>query len=74
MLACPTSRVLPSAATAGWKVNVEIKDAAGASIFKGEIFNGVEVRTYNVQALPAGTYTFICTVHPNMIGTLKVGG
>jgi mono/diheme cytochrome c family protein/plastocyanin len=59
---------------AGIPHNVEIKDAAGASIFKGEIFNGVEVRTYNVQALPAGTYTFICTVHPNMIGTLKVGG
>ena len=22
----------------------------------------------------AGTYQFICTVHPNMVGTLTVGG
>ena len=59
---------------AGIPHNVEIKDASGASIFKGEIFNGVEVRDYQVQALAAGTYQFICTVHPNMIGTLTVGG
>ncbi|MDH4143065.1 MAG: cytochrome c oxidase subunit II [Gemmatimonadota bacterium] len=52
--------------------NVEIKDAGGASVFKGEIFNGVETRTYDVPALPAGTYTFTCTVHPNMTGTLTV--
>ena len=36
----------------------------------GEIFNGVETRTYDVPALPAGTYGFVCTVHPNMTGTL----
>jgi plastocyanin len=28
--------------------------------------------TYDVPALPAGTYTFICIVHPNMTGTLTV--
>jgi cytochrome c oxidase subunit II len=55
---------------AGIPHNVEIKDASGASVFLGEIFNGVETRTYDVPALPAGTYTFICTVHPNMTGTL----
>ena len=59
---------------AGTPHNVEIKDAAGASIFKGEIFNGVAVKDYAVPALATGTYQFICTVHPNMIGTLKVGG
>ncbi len=37
---------------------------------QGEIFNGVETRTYDVPALPAGTYGFVCTVHPNMTGTL----
>lgn len=49
--------------------NVELKDAAGASLFQGEIFNGVETRVYDVPAIPAGTYTFLCTVHPTMTGT-----
>jgi plastocyanin len=50
--------------------NVEIKDAAGASLFRGEVFNGVDSRTYDAPPLPAGTYQFVCTVHPNMVGTL----
>jgi len=25
-----------------------------------------------VPALPAGTYAFVCSVHPNMTGTLTV--
>lgn len=52
--------------------NVEIRDSNGQSLYKGEIFNGVDTRTYEVPALPAGTYQFICTVHPNMVGTLTV--
>ena len=59
---------------AGIPHNVEIKDASGASVFKGEIFNGLAARDYQVGALAAGTYQFVCTVHPNMIGTLTVGG
>jgi plastocyanin len=59
---------------AGTPHNVEIKDASGQSVFKGEIFNGVAVKDYAVPALAAGTYQFVCTVHPNMVGTLKVGG
>ena len=55
---------------AGIPHNVEIKDAAGTTVFKGEIFPGVEKRTYDVPALTAGAYTFHCTVHPNMTGTL----
>jgi plastocyanin len=58
---------------AGIPHNVEIKQN-GQSVWFGEIFNGVETRTYDVPALPAGTYDFICTVHPNMAGTLTVGG
>jgi mono/diheme cytochrome c family protein/plastocyanin len=54
--------------------NIEIKDSSGTTVFKGDIFSGVETRTYKVQALPAGTYSFVCTVHPNMTGTLTVGG
>jgi plastocyanin len=56
---------------AGVPHNVAIKDAMGMDVFTGEIFNGVETRTYQVPALPKGDYTFYCTVHPNMTGTLS---
>jgi plastocyanin len=52
--------------------NVAIKDAAGAEVFNGEIFNGVETRTYDAPPLAAGAYQFACLVHPNMTGTLTV--
>lgn len=52
--------------------DVAIKDGGGAVVFGGEIFNGVDKRDYAVPALAAGTYTFVCTVHPNMTGTLTV--
>ena len=50
--------------------NVEIKDASGGSKFKGDIFPGVAAKDYQVPALAAGSYTFVCDVHPNMTGTL----
>jgi plastocyanin len=49
--------------------NIELKDASGAVVFKGDIFNGVDTKLYQVPALPAGDYTFSCVVHPNMTGT-----
>ena len=52
---------------AGIPHNVEIRDSAGTSLFKGEVFNGVETRTYDAPANPAGAYQWICTVHPNMV-------
>jgi plastocyanin len=51
--------------------NIAIKDAGGTTQFKGEIITGAKA-TYNVPALPAGTYAFWCEVHPNMTGTLTV--
>jgi hypothetical protein len=54
---------------AGVPHNIALSDASGAEVWKGEIFNGVETRVYDVPALPAGQYTFICSVHPNMTGT-----
>ena len=50
--------------------NVQVKDASGQSVFKGEVFPGVAAKDYQVNALPAGTYSFVCDVHPNMMGTL----
>ncbi len=57
---------------AGIPHNVAVhKDSpTGAEVWKGEIFSGVATKTYDVPALPAGTYGFICSVHPNMTGTL----
>jgi plastocyanin len=52
--------------------NVEIRDASGASLFKGQIVTGLAKASYQVPALAAGSYTFVCDVHPNMTGTLAV--
>jgi mono/diheme cytochrome c family protein/plastocyanin len=57
---------------AGTPHNVAIHDPSGAEVFKGEIFNGVATKDYQVPALAAGTYPFVCTVHPNMTGTMTV--
>ena len=54
--------------------NVDVKDSSGASKFKGDIVTGPKEVDYQVPALPAGDYTFVCDVHANMTGTLKVGG
>lgn len=58
---------------AGIPHNVAIHEESGSGpeIYQGEIFNGVDERTYDVPALTAGkTYVYVCTVHPNMIGTI----
>jgi hypothetical protein len=52
--------------------NVEIKDGSGASKFKGPLDNGPAVTVYSVESLPAGQYAFVCSVHPNMTGTLTL--
>jgi cytochrome c oxidase subunit II len=52
--------------------NVEIKDSTGASAFRGSLVTGPADTGYAIPALKAGTYTFACTVHPAMTGTLTV--
>jgi plastocyanin len=47
-----------------------MRPANGEEVFQGEIFNGVETQTYDVPALDAGAYAFVCTVHPTMVGTM----
>jgi plastocyanin len=52
--------------------NVAIYDGSDP-LFKGQIFGGPKTVTYDVPALPAGTYTFVCDVHPTqMKGTFTV--
>lgn len=52
--------------------NVAIYDSAERNVeyYLGEIFNGPDTRVYEVPALAAGTYFFVCSVHPPMTGTL----
>jgi plastocyanin len=59
---------------AGTPHNVAIhKDnPAGAEVFKGDIVTGPTIEVYDVPVLDAGTYAFVCSVHPNMTGTLTV--
>jgi mono/diheme cytochrome c family protein/plastocyanin len=54
--------------------NVEIKDSGGQSLFKGQVLTDPGETTYTIPSLAAGTYTYICSVHPipAMTGTLTV--
>ena len=53
-------------------VAIHLGSPTGTEVFKGAIFPGVATQTYDVPALDAGTYGFVCTVHPTMTGTLTV--
>lgn len=57
---------------AGTPHNVAIHEGStsGPALFTGDIFPGVDVKVYEVPAIPPGTHGFICTVHPNMTGTI----
>jgi plastocyanin len=48
-------------------------NVAIGTLFSGEVFSGPGDRTYDVPALAAGQYKFICVVHPTvMFGTASV--
>lgn len=53
--------------------NVVIKNSMNADVFTGEIVTGPVKTQYQVPALTAGDYVFVCAVHPNMTGNLHVG-
>jgi plastocyanin len=48
--------------------DVAIYPDEGEPLFQGEIFAGVQTKTYDVPAIEAGTYRFQCDVHPDMNG------
>ena len=52
--------------------NLEIKDASGTSVYQGEINTGPFDSQETMGKLAPGTYTYTCTVHPNMQGKLSV--
>ena len=49
-----------------------IKDGSGAEKFRGDLVTGPKEVDYQVPALAAGSYPFVCSVHPNMTGTLTI--
>ncbi len=59
---------------AGVPHNVEILDPANTDqpLFLGETITGVATIDYQLPPLPPGTYPFLCTIHPPMIGTVLV--
>jgi mono/diheme cytochrome c family protein/plastocyanin len=59
---------------AGTFHNVQLRKSDGTVIADPPTIDGGQETTYAYDPLPAGTYTFICKVHPipNMTGTLTV--
>src|SRR3954451_4341423 len=56
---------------AGVPHNVQIDSSdKSQTLFNGDVVTGVTSATYNVPALPPGTYYFLCEVHPSMNGTV----
>ena len=60
---------------AGVDHNVEIlaDPAKTEVVYDGEVFAGPDTRLYEIAPLAAGTYPYICKVHPvTMVGDLIV--
>ena len=53
--------------------DVDLHDASGAVVFDGEPILGVKATVYDVDALPAGSYTYVCSLHPSLMsGTATI--
>ena len=53
--------------------NVAIYPSSGGDpVFRGETLTGIQTETYLLGPLPAGSFRFVCDVHPTMSGTLTV--
>ena len=58
---------------AGTPHDVDILDTSGAKVVDNKDFEGVATKDYQIKPLPAGTYKFECSIHPQLMnGTLTV--
>jgi plastocyanin len=51
--------------------NIAVKDASGEIIFKTEIVSSKKTASI-LPPMAAGSYPFLCEVHPDMVGTIEV--
>lgn len=78
---------LDAPAEKGWHVKIDAADrgthnftvASGPTvperIFQSPRYDEMGIVTFDIPALPAGSYLFICTLHPErMTGTLTIAG
>ena len=52
-------------------VSIYADAALQRRLFEGVLFGGPATRWYPVPALAAGTYVFVCDLHPNMRGLVE---
>jgi tetratricopeptide (TPR) repeat protein len=57
----------------GIQHDIVINGPSGTPVFTGALIDGGKSTDYAIPPLAPGTYTFICSIHPNMTGTLTVG-
>jgi plastocyanin len=50
--------------------DVVIKEGSGTVVFQGEVVTGPTVEIYHAPPLAPGTYSFVCSIHPAMVGTI----
>ena len=50
--------------------DIVIKDQAGAQVFKTDVVTGPKAQVFDAPALQPARYPFVCSIHPNMTGTL----
>jgi plastocyanin len=55
-------------------ISIYADDTLAEVLFKGELITGPATIEYRIPPLPPGEYYFHCDVHPNMNGTVVVGG
>lgn len=67
----PFALLFENREAAAHNVRIYAADPADA-LFEGEVFGGPASRTYEVPAIPPGTYRFRCDVHPDMAGTITL--